>query len=99
LLVYVSASYEPPSSLAFGHFKLSSEEGVQQEDSLGPFLFSMALDGVLRLPNCDLVEAYLDDVVLGGKAESLGAEFAKFRDGTINIGLRLNESKCKVMAF
>jgi len=35
-------------------------------------------------------EAYLDDVVLGGKAESFGANFAKFRDGAINIGLRLN---------
>jgi len=83
LLVYVSASYESPSSLAFGQFILSSEEGVQQGDPLGPLLFSMALDGVLRLPNFYLAEAYLDDVVLGGKAESLGAEFAKLRDGAI----------------
>jgi len=41
----------------------------------------MAPDGALKMLNYDLVAAYLDDVVLGkvgGEAESLGTEFAKF---------------------
>jgi len=46
-----------------------------------PVIVRMALDGVLRLQNCDLVEAYFYDVGLWGKAESLDAEFANLRDG------------------
>jgi len=78
LLVHVSASYESPTSLAFGQYILSSEEEVQQGDPLGPLLFSMALQGSLSLPNCELVVAYLDEVVMGGSVESLGEELAKF---------------------
>jgi len=53
LLVYVSSSYESPFSLSFGQYILSSKEGVQQGDPLGPLLFSMALEKALSLPNCE----------------------------------------------
>jgi len=55
----------------------SSDEGVQQGDPLGPLLISMALDNALKIPKCDMVAAYLDDVVLGGmewKVMRKGAE-------------------------
>jgi len=60
----------------FAFLLLSSEEGVQQGDALGP-LFSMALDGPLRLPKGDLVTIKF----WRGEVESLSEELAKSRDG------------------
>jgi len=86
LMAYVSSSYECPTSLAFGDFTLSSNKGVQQGNPLGPLLFSMALDKALKLPKCDMVAAYLDDVVLGGMVEALGVELPKFSAAALAIG-------------
>jgi len=48
LMAYVSSSYECPTSLALGD-QLSSNKGVQQNESFGPLLFSMALDEALKM--------------------------------------------------
>jgi len=51
LFNHVSSSYLCPSSLWFGEYILSSEEGVQQGDPLGLLLFSLSLSKSSR---CDL---------------------------------------------
>jgi len=38
----------------------------------------MTLDKALKLPKCDMVAAYLDDVVLGGMVKALEVELPKF---------------------
>jgi len=62
-------------------------EGMQQGEPLGPLFLSMALEGALSLPNCELVVAYLKDVVMGESVESLGEELAKFTAMAISTGL------------
>jgi len=79
LFNYVSSSYVSPSSLWFGKFILSSEEGVQQGDPLGPLLFSSTLSKALSLSRCDLTVGYVDDVTLGGSIDSLGSELEDFQ--------------------
>jgi len=99
LMDYVSSSYECPSSLAFGYFTLSSNEEVQQGHPLRPLLFNMALDKAHKLRKCDMVAAYLDDVVLGRKVEAFGVELPRFSAPALVIGLVLNESKCEIISL
>ena len=90
LLLYVSASYESPSSLVFGGFILDFAEGIQQGDPLGPILFSMAISKVLLLLQSEFTAAYLDDVALGGTIESLEVKLTRFEKHANSVGLTLN---------
>ena len=60
-LAYLSHSY-----LYFHEFLISSEEGPQQGDPLGPLLFSISLHPILKMFTCELVMGYLDDISAGG---------------------------------
>jgi len=84
-----------PSSLRFGKFILSSEEGVQQGDPLGPLLISLFLSKALSLSRCDLTVAYLYDVTLGDSIGSLGAELMDFQRCANSISLTLNVKKMR----
>ena len=44
---YCHASYAAPSSLIFGEFEISSEEGIQQGDPLGSLLFCLCVQPLL----------------------------------------------------
>ena len=50
---------------------ISSAEGVQQGDPLGPLLFCLALDGPLKEVQSEFISGYLDDVGLGDTVSSL----------------------------
>jgi len=67
-MAYVSSSYECPTSLAFSDIPLSSNE---RGSAAGRPIRTFALEKALKLPKCDMVVAYLDDVVLG-MIEALG---------------------------
>ena len=47
---YCHASYAAPSSLIFGEFEISSEEGIQQGDPLGPLLFCLCVQPLPSSP-------------------------------------------------
>ena len=72
---WVQFCYGSPSHLLFGDSLISSSSGVQQGDPIGPFLFCLALDKIVRSieRDCDLEtnKWYLDDGALSGDADEI----------------------------
>ena len=59
-------SYAENSTLLFNEFKISSEEGPQQGDPLGPLLFALTIHPILQSLVSEFKTGYLDDVAAGG---------------------------------
>jgi hypothetical protein len=102
LFPFVSTCYDSPSHLLFGQAQfISSAEGVQQGDPLGPALFSLVLHTlILKLDeDCDLDLNcwYLDDGVLVGTPD----ELCKVIDtiSSFGAGIHLNPTKCELFAL
>ena len=90
--------YSKASNLFFGPtFIIKSQEGAQQGDPLGPFLFSLAIMDLTK----DLVSEvnlwYLDDGTLIGTAESVLSDYKKIKDASDSLGLEVNPGKCEIM--
>ena len=62
---YVYSCYSTPSTLRFAHSYLSSAEGVQQGDPLGPLLFCLAIHPLILQLKAEFRVFYLDDGSLG----------------------------------
>ena len=90
--------YVTKSALAFGSFEIISEEGVQQGDSLGPLLFCLCLHPIIISLQCDLRIGYMDDVTLGGHISEVSMVIELIQRQDSSIGLKLNPSKCEVIA-
>jgi len=98
LYTYCHSAYSQHSVLYYGPYTVSSQEGPQQGDPLGPLLFCNAVQPLLSSLSSDLKLGYLDDVTLGGPASDVASDVAEIvRVGT-NMGLALNTSKCELIA-
>ena len=64
-------AYSCPSNLFYGDSLFSSQEGVQQSDPLGPFLFSLAIKNLIEECKSELNIWYLDNGTLAGNAEDV----------------------------
>ena len=94
---FVHAAYSTPSTLFYGSDTISSEEGVQQGDPLGPLLFCLALHPILTECKAELRAGYLDDITLGGDVNLIGDEVDMLKTRALKIGLALNENKCELI--
>ena len=97
LFQFVSTCYSSSSHLCFGNFLISSEEGVQQGDPLGPLLFCATSLRLAKLMKSELNVWYMDDGTLGGDADVLLIDFNTVRRVGQELGLELNEQKCELI--
>ena len=105
MLPWLRAIYTPRSALWFDiHDRreaITSEEGAQQGDPLGPFVFCAAmqsvLDGaneVLQTQGGGLALAYIDDIVGCGPEEAVAGCFDTIQALAQQRGLTLQLHKC-----
>jgi hypothetical protein len=99
LLPYFRFAYGRPTVLrgVDGVPMVTSATGVRQGDPLGPLLFCLGLDRVLRdvaaaFPEVHLL-ALLDDVTLLGPSAAIEGCFQALTDRALQVGLRVNQRK------
>ena len=71
LLTYVHSAYSSPSILLWDDIQLSSAEGIQQRDPLGPMLFCLEIHGLVSSLSSELNVFYLDEGTIGGDLQGL----------------------------
>ena len=94
---YCFSAYSAPSSLIFGDFEISSEEGIQQGDPLGPLLFCLCLQPILEQIIAPLRIGYMDDLTFGGPAPMVAQAVEDIQTLGEPLGLKLNPSKCEII--
>ncbi|KAL0248744.1 hypothetical protein GEMRC1_003978 [Eukaryota sp. GEM-RC1] len=101
LLSYFEIMYGHSSSLIFHEHTISSTRGVKQSESLGPFLFCLPLQRILRKFSSEFpglkLNSYADDTSLVGPLEVIRSSFPRFVELSSSIGLSINFQKCLVI--
>ncbi|KAL0242980.1 hypothetical protein GEMRC1_005543 [Eukaryota sp. GEM-RC1] len=101
LLSYFEIMYGHSSSLIFHEHTISSTRGVKQGDPLGPFLFYLPLQRILRKFSSEFpglrLNSYADDTSLVGPLEVIKSSFPRFVELSSSIGLSFNFQKCLVI--
>jgi len=87
LYAFCYSVYSHPSTLFYGSYIISSEEGPQQGDLLGPLLFSNTIQPLLSSLSSELSLGYLDDVTLAGPADTVASDVADIVDVNNALGL------------
>jgi len=99
LLPFVALCYSQPSILSFGDFDISSSSGIQQGDPLGPALFCLAINKIVKSLNSPFNVWYLDDGTIGGDINDVLSDHNTIKTLGQQLGLHLNESKCEIIGF
>src|SRR6218665_3686207 len=98
LYAFANQSYSAESILQFGSFEIRSQLGPQQGDPLGPLLFCLPLQSVLRTLESEFRVGYLDDISLGGNLDQIRNDLSTITDLELSMGLRLNRRKCEYLS-
>jgi len=70
---------------------------VQQGDTLGSALFTLAIHEITSKIKADLNIWYLDDGCIGGDPQTVLTNAIMIRDSLSSIGLEINNSKCELL--
>lgn len=99
LYKFCSLAYSRESFLKFGSFVVSSQEGVQQGDPLGPLLFCISIHNILGSLSSLLSVGYLDDLTLGGSVDAVSHDVELILSEGPKLGLCLNVDKCELICL
>lgn len=95
-LVY--CCYSSHSHLFYEEAVIMSQEGVQQGDPLGPLLFCLAIQPLVKKLQSELTLFYLDDGLIGGVAQVVLNDISLIQKEAIELGLQLNINKSELIA-
>src|SRR6218665_1898405 len=98
LYAFAHQSYSAESILQLGSFEIRSQLGPQQRDPLGPMLFCLPLQSVLRTLESEFRVGYLDDISLGGNLDQILNDLSTIADLELSMRLRLNCRKCEYLS-
>jgi hypothetical protein len=90
-------AYGSGSKLRFGDHTIWSLEGAQQGDPLGPLLFCLSIQPLLRSLSSELIAANMDDLTLGVCISAVAADVTTITSEGVKYGLLLNSSKYKAI--
>ena len=91
-------SYSQPTKLRYGSRSISSEEGTQQGDPLGPILFCITIQLLLHMLRSELVVGYIDDITIGGHISTVDEDVMIIKRNGPSLGLHLNITKCELIS-
>ena len=91
-------SYSQPSILKYETRTILSQEGPHQGDPLGPLLFCLSIHRDLVQLKSELVAGFMDDLTLGGPAQTVAADIDHIRAREEFTGLRINASKSEIIS-
>jgi hypothetical protein len=66
IYAYCHLAYSETTILKYNNRSISSDEGIQQGDPLGPTLFCLTIHPMLQSLSSELRVGYMDDITLGG---------------------------------
>ena len=75
IFYYIASSYDTNSCLSYNDSIIQSCEGAQQGDPIGPLLFCLAIQPVIKKINTKLNVWYLDDGTIGDTIEEVLRNF------------------------
>ena len=99
LYKFCHLAYGNVTKLRFGDQAIWSQEGVQQGDPMGPLLFCLTIQPLLRSLSSEFIAAYMDDLTLGGRISAVAADVQTIALEGLKYGLQLNSSKCEAITL
>ncbi len=91
-------AYNDNTLLKFGNRVISSEEGIQQGDPLGPLIFCLTIHPLLETLTSEFIVGYMDDITIGSLRETIINDVNRIKVFGADNGLHINIDKCECIA-
>ena len=93
---FLHSCYSNPGALFWSNEVIWSQEGVQQGDPLGPFLFCLGIHELVSSLSSPVNCWYMDDGSLVGDVSTVCHDLKTIINSTAKLGLQVNPSKCEL---